>query len=202
MFDLIKEFMRLPLLSSLILHCLVLLGLMWAPSRGPELPASQESLVEMKVVAAPPPITPPSPEPRRSPPRSYSKAKSLQKNILKPLSVDEAPAGSVVKGDPVSSPSPKTLSYAQELKVFLEQNKRYPRQAIRLGQAGTVLVKVKIGSDGRFNEIQLEKPSSFPILNKAAVGLFRRLGRFKPLPKGIQANSKFTIPIAYVIGSP
>jgi|GEM_PF-4732272 len=96
--------------------------------------------------------------------------------------------------------SSRTLSYAEELKVYLEKNKHYPRQALRLKQTGTVLIKVKIGSGGTFRDLSIANPSSSPILNQAAIDLFQKLRAFKPLPKDLENNSVFTIPIAYVMG--
>ena len=93
------------------------------------------------------------------------------------------------------------LHYAQELKTYLERNKHYPRQAIRLKQSGTLTVRVRIDSDGTFKRVELVSPSSFPILDRAAIDLLKRLGRFKPLPAHIQANTNFTIPIAFMMGA-
>lgn len=91
-------------------------------------------------------------------------------------------------------------SYAMELKSFLEKSKHYPRQAVRLKQSGIVVVQVKIDAKGVFEEIRLNRASTFPVLDQAAMGLLKRLGKFKPLPKNIPANTRFVIPIAYVMG--
>lgn len=93
-----------------------------------------------------------------------------------------------------------TLTYTQELKLFLEQYKHYPRQAIRLKQSGVVQIKVKIDSQGKFSDIKLAQASNFPLLDQAALNLLKKLGQFKPLPKSIPADSNFTIPIAYIMG--
>lgn len=90
------------------------------------------------------------------------------------------------------------LDYAQELKLFLEKNKHYPRQALRLKQSGVVVVRLKIDASGKFLNIEIEKPSSFPILNNAAEDLLRKLGGFKPPPSSLASVSDFTIPIAYI----
>jgi TonB family protein len=88
-------------------------------------------------------------------------------------------------------------TYAEQLKLYLEQNKRYPRAAIRLRHSGTVKVRLHITTDGRFADIRVINPSPFPTLNKAAVQLLRELGRFKPLPESFKKQEEFVIPIAY-----
>ncbi len=109
-----------------------------------------------------------------------------------------------VEGPPSDSRSDReravALSYTQELKVFLEKNKHYPRQAIQLKQTGVVQLQVKIGLNGVFEEVHLTKTSAFPLLDQAAIDLINRLGRFKPLPEKLHSVSHFTIPIAYIIG--
>lgn len=106
----------------------------------------------------------------------------------------ESPAAEVSLGG-----RDQTLSYAEELKIYLERNKKYPRRALRLKQSGIVLVQLKIKSNGEFGEIELVQPSSFPLLDQAALNLISRLGRFKPLPAGLGSSTNFTIPVAYVL---
>lgn len=88
-------------------------------------------------------------------------------------------------------------SYVQQLKLYLEQNKRYPRTALRLRQSGTVKIRLKIKTDGEFGEVEVISPSPFKILNNAAVDLLKGLGRFKPLPEKLDNDEEFVIPIAY-----
>ena len=89
-------------------------------------------------------------------------------------------------------------SYAQQLKVYLEQNKVYPRAAIRLRHSGIVKVKLQITQDGKFKDIEVIAPSRFRTLNQAAISLLKGLGHFKPLPEILNKKSEeFIIPIAY-----
>jgi len=88
-------------------------------------------------------------------------------------------------------------SYAEQLKLYLEQNKVYPRTALRLKQSGVVTIKLQIRNDGQFGEIQIASPSPFSTLNQAAVDLLRKLGHFKPLPPKFGTEEEFLIPIAY-----
>lgn len=127
---------------------------------------------------------------RRAEPTLTKKADEIQEGLKNEKSLD----------DRVSASGPVAFDYTQELKLYLEKSKHYPRQAIRLKQSGTVEVQVKIGASGSFSEIHLSRPSKFPLLDQAALNLFKKLGRFKPLPEQIPPDSNFTIPIAYVMG--
>ena len=89
------------------------------------------------------------------------------------------------------------LSYTQELKFFLERNKKYPRPARRMRQSGIVKLKVNISQSGQFSNVVILSPAPFSSLNTAAVELFKKLGKFKPLPKDYKGNNEFIIPIAY-----
>ena len=112
-------------------------------------------------------------------------------------------SSSEINEQPISDKTQSTgltpESYVQELKQYLEHNKFYPRQALRLKQAGVVRIKMKIDARGVFKDIHLIEPSTFPILDRAALDLLRSLGKFKPLPEGIESNQSFTVPIAYVL---
>ena len=90
-------------------------------------------------------------------------------------------------------------SYAQALFLYFSQNKSYPRKARKLNQTGTVSVKVHITADGVFQHIHLEKGCDHSTLNKAAVNLIQKLGKFKPLPKKLGSGEDFTVPIEYTM---
>ncbi|MEO5558481.1 MAG: energy transducer TonB [Dokdonella sp.] len=46
---------------------------------------------------------------------------------------------------------------------------KYPVQALRLHQQGTVVLKVLVGTDGRPQEVTVEKSSGSRILDQAAI---------------------------------
>lgn len=92
-----------------------------------------------------------------------------------------------------------TLTYAQELKFYIEKNQFYPRRALMMSQTGLVKVRVKIHDDGNFGDVEILEPARFEVLNKATVKLFADLGSFKPLPSGYQGSGHFVIPVHYDI---
>ena len=51
--------------------------------------------------------------------------------------------------------SQQKLDYAQQLKLYIEQNKFYPRSARKLKQTGLVRLQVEIDKNGNFRNIQI-----------------------------------------------
>lgn len=58
----------------------------------------------------------------------------------------------------------------------------YPPAARRLGQEGTVLVRISVGQDGRVLKAEAKLPSPWPLLNEASVRIVRERWRFHPGP--------------------
>ena len=58
----------------------------------------------------------------------------------------------------------------------------YPRQAVRQGQEGTVLVRLKVDGGGRVVEVQAAVPSPWTLLNQAALRVVRERWRFREGP--------------------
>ncbi len=49
------------------------------------------------------------------------------------------------------------------------KNRIYPHESIRLKQQGQVTVKFKINEDGKITDIEVASPSSYKLLNQAAI---------------------------------
>lgn len=62
----------------------------------------------------------------------------------------------------------------------------YPRQALRRGESGEVLVRVVVGTDGRPSQVQVARSSSHRALDQAAVKAVRRW-RFQPATRDGQS---------------
>ncbi len=59
----------------------------------------------------------------------------------------------------------------------------YPARATRLGQEGTVLVRLSVDTDGRVTRADVSEPCTWPLLNEAAVQTVRERWNF---PRGPQ----------------
>ena len=106
----------------------------------------------------------------------------------------------------VANPAPDSkvaraaqLTYAQQLKGFIERNKFYPRSALRLKHSGTVKIHLEIAPNGLFKAVHLAENCPHDSLNQAAISLIKKLKRFKPLPPEFVTSKNFVIPIAYQI---
>jgi TonB family protein len=97
-------------------------------------------------------------------------------------------------------PTVEELEYAQKLQVFIEENRFYPRPALRLKQQGTVVISLTILNDGSFADVKLNQKSKYAILDKAAVSFLKDLKKFKPLPDSKKVKQEYIIPIFYKIG--
>ncbi len=90
------------------------------------------------------------------------------------------------------------LNYVQQLKTYIEQNKFYPRAALRLNQTGVVKIRLEIAPDGLFKNVTIVQTSVHENLNRAALKLVKNLRHFKPLPGIFKDSTPFIIPIAYM----
>jgi protein TonB len=58
----------------------------------------------------------------------------------------------------------------------------YPRAAMRLGQEGTVVVRLTVDESGRVTAAEAVSPSPWPVLNEAALRTVRERWRFRSGP--------------------
>ncbi|MCJ8276316.1 MAG: energy transducer TonB, partial [Bdellovibrionales bacterium] len=116
--------------------------------------------------------------------------KSIPKNNIKDSSMKE-------ESQDFAQSQKMALTYKEELNIYLSQNKRYPRRALKLRQSGVVQLQVLITPSGEFRRVRVVTPSGFETLDQAATKLLNRLARFKPLPNGYKGTGEFIVPISY-----
>lgn len=147
-----------------------------APERAPEPPAPPPPQIRKPpppavVIAAPPapspapaPFVVPEPPPEPAPPAPPQP----------PVVVVAAPA-------PPAPPQPQPTHElpASAIQYLDPPDPVYPRASRRLNEAGEVIVRVYVGSDGLPRQLQVLKSSGFPRLDEAALEGVRR-ARFKP----------------------
>ena len=90
------------------------------------------------------------------------------------------------------------LNYVQQLKTYIDENKFYPRAALKLNQTGVVKIRLEITPEGLFKNVTVIRASAHENLNRAALKLVKNLRHFKPLPGIFQGRTPFIIPIAYI----
>lgn len=91
-------------------------------------------------------------------------------------------------------------NYRQALLEAISQNKVYPLAARRRGLAGTIQVRFVVAADGSIGQIRIERSSGWRVLDRAAVGTLRRLGRFRPIPPQVGRSAwEFLVEIRFAL---
>ena len=112
-----------------------------------------------------------------------------------------APARPAPPAPAVAAPA-DDQSYQQwrnRLEQSLQQGKRYPASARRMGQTGTVVIHLRIGADGSLLHCLLHHSSGFTVLDQAAEQLVRSVAQSlgAQVPPGRAADLR--IPIVYAL---
>lgn len=95
---------------------------------------------------------------------------------------------------------PASASVAADLAVCA--NPEYPKEALRLEQAGTVMVGLQIDVDGSVVDTAVRKSSGFPLLDEAARTTLARC-KFKPaMVNGIPARVWTQVQYVWALGQP
>lgn len=160
--------------------------------------------------AEPPRPKAPAPSPEPQAPAEVFDSAPLQSAPAVPLpSAPQATAApEVVAPARPAPPAPASAvaaptddqSYQQwrnRLEQALQQGKRYPASARRMGQTGTVVVHLRIGADGSLLHCMLHHSSGFKVLDHAAEQLVRSVAQSlaAQMPPGRAADLR--IPIVY-----
>jgi protein TonB len=157
------------------------------------------------IVPAPPPAPPSPPEPvrmKRPPPPLVTAAPSPTPSTSS--FVAEAPPPEPVAAAPVETPpapapaAPAILRVSAGALQYLAQPPvEVPRLSRRLGESGTVLVRVVVDVNGLPRVVALHKSSGFSRLDEQALGAMRA-ARFKPCTRdGAPIDCEAIAPIAY-----
>lgn len=94
---------------------------------------------------------------------------------------------------PTSSPPADQLSgYFALVKVIIESEKRYPEEAKRRGEEGTVVVSFTIDESGNPVNVKLASSSGSPSIDNETLRLIRSL-KFPPPPDGKPVNLRVEV---------
>jgi protein TonB len=94
---------------------------------------------------------------------------------------------------PTSSPPADQLSgYFALVKVIIESEKRYPEEAKRRGEEGTVVVSFTIDESGNPVNVKLASSSGSPSIDNETLRLIRSL-KFPPPPTGKPVNLRVEV---------
>lgn len=91
-------------------------------------------------------------------------------------------------------------TYKRDLLAAIERHKRYPLRARKKGYQGEVLVLFTVLRNGTISGIEIAGASRWAVLDRAAAGAVRKLGRFKPIPPRLGRDHwRFQVPIRFAM---
>ncbi len=210
-------------LLHVILACLFMLGLMehsiTPPDAPPVLVEFMQSQPTPKTieqpVAKPIPVPPrpqpvaapvPSPQPQPSPSKVSAPTEVAQAAPVAPVSAPTAPTPPAPPAPPptpapvVTAPSRTDVSIPASYSAS-NQKPIYPNMSKRLGEQGTVVLRVLVKADGNAGEVEVKSSSSYPRLDQAAIDAVKTW-RFNPAKiDGKATDEWYQVPIPFKLQS-
>ncbi len=202
---------------------LVHAGVVWLVVRqlsAPTLPGASDQLILASVVAElPAPTTQPALPLQATPPRPAgprAQPSSQHPAVLpeSPTAPSElAPGTSTAPPSPAAAAAPAATGSARpappaaaavvlpssDADYLLNPPPAYPRMSRRMGEQGTVLVRVFISADGRAEKADIRTSSGYPRLDEAALETVQRW-RYVPGQRAGQPEAMwFNVPIRFVL---
>ena len=154
------------------------------PKPVPPTPAPQPAPVPSKPVPAPPPVASESAPAKPAPPAPPPPAA--------PAAASAPPAPPAPPPQPVARTEVSTASYhASNAKPV------YPSMSKRLGEQGTVILRVLVKSDGTAGSVEVKSSSAYPRLDQAAMDAVKTW-RFHPASvDGKPVDEWYQVPIPF-----
>lgn len=88
--------------------------------------------------------------------------------------------------------------YFTDIVKLIENNKKYPTMAKRLGQYGMVLVKLTLDKNGKIVELEVKDGVRFSSLREASLKAIESVGTFPSIPTEFGVDTiSFNVPIKY-----
>jgi protein TonB len=208
-------------LLHVILASLFMLGLMehtiTPPDAPPVLVEFMQSQPTPKTieqpVAKPIPVPPrpqpvaapaPSPQPQPSPSKVSAPTEVAQAAPVTPVSAPTAPTPPAppapAPAPVVTAPSRTDVSIPASYSAS-NQKPIYPNMSKRLGEQGTVVLRVLVKADGNAGEVEVKSSSSYPRLDQAAIEAVKQW-RFNPAKiDGKAIDEWYQVPIPFKLQS-
>ncbi|MEW8046021.1 MAG: energy transducer TonB [Candidatus Thiodiazotropha sp.] len=175
------------------------------PEPEPEPIQEPEPVVELQpepeVVEPPPPKPKPRPAPKPAPkpkPMPEPKPRPKPPPVEQPIEPLKQPPLPVAPAVDMGLIRRLEEEYKAALRKAIENNKGYPRRAVRLRQEGEVLVGFTIRRDGVIGALRIVESSGSKLLDTAARRAVEKISGRLPFPEEFKRDQwEFTIPIKY-----
>lgn len=130
-----------------------------------------------------------------------SQTEDAKEEVVAPVSPEakEAPADSTAKEDVfmVAEQMPEFPGGMKEMLKFLQENVKYPENAMKNNVQGRVIVQFVIEKDGTPTEFKVLR-SVDPDLDAEALRVMKAMPKWKPgMQKGQVVRVKFTVPVSF-----
>jgi periplasmic protein TonB len=152
---------------------------------------------------SPPKVVPPKPPPSKHQPVKRQVLPQIQSAVPDTPAVSSAPAEAPVAAAPVNEPlplppEPEVVTSPFGRAGYLNNPPpHYPSLAARNSWQGTVLLKVRVLSTGRVDEVEVEKSSGYKLLDEEAKATVRTW-QFNPSKRGsTPIDGWATVPIEF-----
>ena len=160
----------------------------------------------MPVVDLAPPAPPAPTKPRTAPPHPVPpQDQAPQQDQLQSRATDAPPAATAPPSEAVPEP-PHVVgtvvppSYFSALESLIRTSLRYPAHSVAADEEGSCTVRVSFTRNGSIEGAQMAKNSGFTALDGECREVFKRIGRFPPVPADTSPTATdFTIelPISF-----
>lgn len=130
-----------------------------------------------------------------------SQTEDAKEEVVAPVSPEakEAPADSTAKEEVfmVAEQMPEFPGGMKELLKFLQDNLKYPENAMKNNVQGRVIVQFVVEKDGTLTEFKVAR-SVDPDLDAEALRVLQTMPKWKPgMQKGQVVRVKFTVPVSF-----
>ena len=218
-------------LLHVILAFLFMLGLMEHTITPPEAPPVLVELMQSQPtpktieqpVAKPTPIPlrpqpvaapAPTPQPQPSPSKVSTPTEVAQAAPVAPVSAPTAPTPPAPRAEAPPAPAPPSPAPAPAVTApsktdvsipasYSASNQKpiYPNMSKRLGEQGTVVLRVLVKADGSAGEVEVKSSSNYPRLDQAAIDAVKTW-RFNPAKiDGKATDEWYQVPIPFKLQS-
>ncbi|MBS0194770.1 MAG: TonB family protein [Proteobacteria bacterium] len=202
---------RIAAISAAILVNLGLFGLLMQPISPVAVPATSTSDIHTRIITPPPPppippeatVKPQPPTPVEHtivPPRSHPVAQQPPP-VVSPVATSVSPPANVASpASTGSTMAPNTTSTETSLTPLVSPAPAYPRDALREGVSGTVVLELLVDVDGRVLQARVVHGSGDRRLDTAAREQILRFWRFQPaLRDGKPIQAQGLVPVVFRI---
>lgn len=139
----------------------------------------------------------PQAEPLRSEPSVATPVATAAAEAPRAVAAVAPPAPPSVAAPPAPQNDQDYQQWRAQLEQALQQGKRYPASARRMGQSGTVVVHLRVGADGSLQHCMLHHSSGFKALDHAAEQLVRSVAQALAAQMAPGRAIDLRIPIVY-----